>query len=152
YEAEVIGVEDFATDSPRLRFRHQGREQELECDFIAGCDGYHGICRQSVPQTALHTYERTYPFGWLGMLTKTQPISPELDYSNHAHGFALASMRSNSVSRSYIQCSAEEKVENWSDDRFWAEFRLRIGERESDHLETGPSIEKSIALARSFVA
>ena len=152
YEADVIGVEGFDGDKPRLRYRHQGVEQVLECDFIAGCDGYHGICRQSVPPGAIEIFERVYPFGWLGLLTQTRPPAEELIYAAHANGFALASMRSRTISRSYIQVGIDEKAENWSDQRFWDEFRLRIGEEAAAELQTGPAIEKSIAFARSFVA
>ena len=124
----------------------------LDCDFIAGCDGYHGICRHSVPPGAIKTYERVYPFGWLGLLTQTKPAAEELIYAAHPNGFALASMRSRNLSRSYIQVGADDKVENWSDDRFWDEFKTRVGGEAADGLEIGPAIEKSIALARSFVA
>jgi len=148
----VVGVEGFAGDRPRLNFSHQGKEQTLDCDFIAGCDGYHGICRNSVPPGAIKTYERVYPFGWLGLLTQTRPASDELIYACHANGFALASMRGRNISRSYIQVPLEEKAENWSDQRFWDEFKLRIGGEAAAKLETGPAIEKSIAFARSFVA
>ncbi len=152
YEADVVAVEDFAGDKPRLRYRHEGREHELACDFVAGCDGYHGICRQSVPKSAITLYERIYPFGWLGLLSRTRPASHELIYARHPRGFALASMRASTISRSYIQCAPDDKVENWSDDAFWAEFKTRLGPAAAATLETGPSLEKSIAAARSFVA
>jgi p-hydroxybenzoate 3-monooxygenase len=152
YEADVTGVEGFESDHPRLRYKHQGTEHVLDCDFIAGCDGYHGICRHSVPPGAIKTYERVYPFGWLGLLTQTKPAAEELIYAAHPNGFALASMRSRNLSRSYIQVGADDKVENWSDDRFWDEFKTRVGGEAADGLEIGPAIEKSIALARSFVA
>lgn len=152
YEADVFAVEGYDGTSPRLRYRHQGKDYELSCDFVAGCDGFHGICRQSVPKSAITTYERVYPFGWLGILSHTRPASHELIYANHPRGFALASMRSPTLSRSYIQCAPDDKVENWSDQAFWAEFKARLGEEVAATLETGPSIEKSIAQARSFIA
>ena len=152
YEAEVTAAEGFEGGKPRLRYLHQGAEHTLDCDFIAGCDGFHGVCRQSVPASAIQTFERVYPFGWLGLLTHTRPAAEELIYAAHPNGFALASMRSRAVSRSYIQVGSDEKAENWSDDRFWDEFKRRIGEQAADTLETGPAIEKSIAFARSFVA
>jgi p-hydroxybenzoate 3-monooxygenase len=152
YEADVTGVAGFDTPNPQLKYRHQGIEHLLDCDFIAGCDGFHGICRQSVPGGAIKTYERVYPFGWLGLLTQTRPAAEELIYAAHPNGFALASMRSRALSRSYIQVGLEDKAENWSDQRFWDEFKRRVGEQAAADLETGPAIEKSIAFARSFVA
>jgi p-hydroxybenzoate 3-monooxygenase len=121
------------------------------CDFIAGCDGYHGVCRQSVPASAMKYYERVYPFGWLGILADVPPASHELMYSNHERGFALCSMRSNTRSRYYIQCALDEKIENWPDARFWDELRTRLPAEVAEAVTTGPSIEKSIAPLRSFV-
>jgi len=152
YEADVVAVEGFDGANPRLRYRHQGTEHTLDCDFVAGCDGFHGICRQSVPPGAIKTYERVYPFGWLGLLTHTRPAADELIYAAHPDGFALASMRSRTISRSYVQVGVDDKAENWSDQRFWDEFKRRIGEEAAASLETGPAVEKSIAFARSFVA
>jgi p-hydroxybenzoate 3-monooxygenase len=152
YEAADVSIEGFDTASPRVRFRKDGRDQVLDCDFVAGCDGYHGVSRASVPPGALRTYERIYPFGWLGVLCDTPPVSDELIYANHPRGFALCSMRSHTRSRYYVQCGLDERVEQWSDDRFFDELRSRLDERAASTLVTGPSIEKSIAPLRSFVA
>ena len=152
YEAQDVKLIDYGSDRPRLSYRKDGQEHELECDYIAGCDGFHGVCRASVPADRIQLFERVYPFGWLGILSRTRPLDHELIYTSHERGFALASMRSNSVSRYYVQCTLEDKVEEWSDDRFWDEFRLRVGPEVAARLETGPSIEKSIAPLRSFVA
>ena len=152
YEAQDVTPIDFGSERPRLRYRKDGVEHELECDYIAGCDGFHGVCRASVPADRIQLFERVYPFGWLGILSRTRPLDDELIYTSHERGFALASMRSHSVSRYYVQCTLEDKVEEWSDDRFWDEFRLRVGPAVAARLETGPSIEKSIAPLRSFVA
>ena len=152
YEAQDVTPIDFGSERPRLRYRKDGVEHELECDYIAGCDGFHGVCRASVPADRIQLFERVYPFGWLGILSRTRPLDDELIYTSHERGFALASMRSHSVSRYYVQCTLEDKVDEWSDDRFWDEFRLRVGPAVAARLETGPSIEKSIAPLRSFVA
>ena len=152
YEAENVSVHDFDGAHPRVRYLKDGVAHEVTCDFIAGCDGFHGVCRASVPPDALSTYERVYPFGWLGVLSETPPVSHELIYSNHPRGFALCSMRSLTRSRYYVQCSLDEQVENWSDQRFWDELRLRLDPQAAAALVTGPSIEKSIAPLRSFVA
>jgi p-hydroxybenzoate 3-monooxygenase len=152
YEAEDVRVEGFDGASPRVTWRRNGAGQALDCDFIAGCDGYHGVSRQSVPAAALQTFERVYPFGWLGVLSETPPVSPELIYCNHERGFALCSMRSATRSRYYVQCALDDKVEAWSDDAFWAELRARLDAPAAAALVTGPSIEKSIAPLRSFVA
>ena len=152
YEAEDVSLHGFDGSAPTVRYRHGGRTHELACDFIAGCDGFHGVSRQSVPAAALTTHERVYPFGWLGVLVDQPPVSDELIYVNHERGFALCSMRSTTRSRYYVQCSLEDKLDAWSDDRFWAELRSRLDERANAKLRTGPSIEKSIAPLRSFVA
>ena len=152
YEALDVSVHDFGTARPRVRYRSNGEEHEVECDFIAGCDGFHGVCRASVPAGALKTYERIYPFGWLGVLSETPPVSPELIYANHERGFALCSMRSHTRSRYYVQCALDERIEEWPDQRFWDELRSRLDDRAARSLVTGPSIEKSIAPLRSFVA
>lgn len=152
YEAEQVTPHDFDGDSPRVTYVKDGVTHEVRCDFIAGCDGYHGVSRASVPATALRTYERVYPFGWLGVLSETPPVAHELIYSNHERGFALCSMRSKTRSRYYIQCSLDDKVENWSDDAFWDELRRRLDPEAAESMVTGPSIEKSIAPLRSFVA
>jgi len=152
YEAADVSLHDFDTDHPVVRYVKDGATVELACDFIAGCDGFHGISRQSAPADAIKTFERIYPFGWLGLLSETPPVSPELIYTNHARGFALCSMRSMHRSRYYVQCSLDQHVDNWSDDRFWDELRRRLDQEAADSLVTGPSIEKSIAPLRSFVA
>jgi len=152
YEAEQVSLHGFDGSTPSVRYAQGGEEHELHCDFIAGCDGYHGVSRQSVPQAALRTFERVYPFGWLGVLSETPPVSHELIYSNHERGFALCSMRSATRSRYYVQCSADDRAERWSDDAFWDELRRRLDRAAAESLVTGPSIEKSIAPLRSFVA
>jgi p-hydroxybenzoate 3-monooxygenase len=151
FETADVVVESFDRRSPRVRYRHQGQEHELACDFIAGCDGYHGVCRRSVPQEAMQTFERVYPFGWLGILSDVPPAMHELIYSNHARGFALCSMRSLSRSRYYIQCGLDEKLEAWPEARFWDELRSRLPEQVANAVVTGAAIEKSIAPLRSFV-
>ncbi|NBS59068.1 MAG: 4-hydroxybenzoate 3-monooxygenase [Betaproteobacteria bacterium] len=151
YEAEDVSVHGFDSNRPKVRYRKDGREHEVECDFIAGCDGFHGVCRESVPAGSISNFERVYPFGWLGVLSETKPVSDELIYVCHERGFALCSMRSPTRSRYYIQCSLSERVEEWSDDRFWDELRRRLDPQAASDLVTGPSIEKSIAPLRSFV-
>jgi p-hydroxybenzoate 3-monooxygenase len=129
-----------------------GQTHTLQCDFIAGCDGYHGVSRKSVPEGAVTEYEKVYPFGWLGILADVPPVSHELIYANTERGFALCSQRSATRSRYYVQCSLDEKAEDWSDEAFWNELRLRLDPEAADKLITGPSLEKSIAPLRSFVA
>jgi p-hydroxybenzoate 3-monooxygenase len=129
-----------------------GERREIAADFVAGCDGYHGVSRGSVPKDRITQHERIYPFGWLGVLADVPPVSDELIYANHARGFALCSMRSQARSRYYVQCPLEDRVEDWSDDRFWVELKSRLPERYAVRMVTGPSIEKSIAPLRSFVA
>jgi len=152
YEADDVSVHGFDASNPVVRYRHEGTEHELACDYIAGCDGYHGVCRKSVPPGALTTYEREYPFGWLGLLSETRPVGDELIYIAHDRGFALCSMRSHTRSRYYLQCSLEERVEAWPDKRFWTELERRLDAGAVANLVTGPSLEKSIAPLRSFVA
>jgi p-hydroxybenzoate 3-monooxygenase len=152
YEAADVTLHDFDTAHPSVSYRKDGVEHTVQCAFIAGCDGYHGASRASVPAASIQTFERIYPFGWLGVLSDTPPVSHELIYANHARGFALASMRSATRSRYYVQCSLDDKVENWSDDAFWDELRRRLAPEVAASLITGPSIEKSIAPLRSFVA
>ncbi len=152
YEAKDVSVHDFDTGRPRVRYVKDGVAHEIECDFIAGCDGFHGVCRASVPQNAITNFERVYPFGWLGLLSETPPVSEELIYAKTGRGFALCSMRSHTRSRYYVQVPLSEKVENWSDDKFWDELRRRLDPKANERLVTGPSIEKSIAPLRSFVA
>ncbi|MCB5177088.1 4-hydroxybenzoate 3-monooxygenase [Microvirga lenta] len=152
YEAENVALHAFDGDKPRVTYLKDGTEHEISCDFIAGCDGYHGVSRASVPENALRTFERVYPFGWLGILVDRPPVADELIYAHHSRGFALCSMRSPTRSRYYVQVSTDEKVEDWSDDRFWDELRRRLNDETAGRLLTGPSIEKSIAPLRSFVA
>jgi p-hydroxybenzoate 3-monooxygenase len=152
YEADDVSVAAFDSNRPRVRYRKDGVDHEIECDFIAGCDGFHGVCRESIPASALQIFERVYPFGWLGVLSETKPVSEELIYVCHERGFALCSMRSPTRSRYYIQCSLTERVEEWPDQRFWEELHRRLDTDAQRDLVTGPSIEKSIAPLRSFVA
>lgn len=152
YEAQNVMPSGYDYARPHVRYVTNGETRELECDFIAGCDGFHGVCRQSVPESVISLYERVYPFGWLGLLADVPPVSPELIYINHERGFALCSMRSPSRSRYYLQCDASEHVDNWPDEKFWEELSRRLDKDAAKHLITGPSIEKSIAPLRSFVA
>lgn len=152
YEAADVAVHDFDTTAPRVSFQVEGVRHEIACDFIAGCDGFHGVCRASVPPERIQNFERVYPFGWLGILADVPPVADELIYSNHERGFALCSMRSRTRVRHYVQCSLQDKVEDWSDERFWDELRSRLDPAAAAALQTGPSIEKSIAPLRSFVA
>jgi len=152
YEAQDVVLEGLQTRRPTVRYRKDDVEHLIECDWVAGCDGYHGISRASIPAHALRTFERVYPFGWLGVLCETPPVSDELIYANHPRGFALCSMRSRTRSRYYIQCGLNERVEDWSDARFFDELRQRLDAPAAQALITGPSIEKSIAPLRSFVA
>lgn len=152
HEAVDVTPHDFDSDAPYLTYRKDGREHRIDCDFIAGCDGFHGASRKSIPRPALKEYERVYPFGWLGVLSETPPASDELIYSNHERGFALCSMRSRSLSRYYVQVLVDEKLDEWPDERFWDELRMRLPEETAQSLVTGVSIEKSIAPLRSFVA
>ena len=152
YEAESVELHDITGSRPWVTFVHDGVKQRLDCDFIAGCDGYHGVSRRSIPADVLSVFERTYPFGWLGVLADVPPAWDELIYADSERGFALASMRSPTRVRCYVQCSLDDKVEEWSDDRFWAEFKRRVGEDVAARMTTGKSLEKSIAPLRSFVA
>ncbi|APW38349.1 4-hydroxybenzoate 3-monooxygenase [Rhodoferax koreense] len=152
YQAGDVTLHDFDGAQPKVRYTKDGQTHEIACDFIAGCDGYHGVSRASVPESALRTYEKVYPFGWLGVLADVPPVSHELIYANTGRGFALCSMRSAKRSRYYVQVPMEEKVENWSDAAFWAELRNRLDPEAAERLVTGPSLEKSIAPLRSFVA
>jgi p-hydroxybenzoate 3-monooxygenase len=152
YEAQAVSIHAFDTDRPRVRYSKDGASHEIDCDFIAGCDGFHGVCRASVPSQAITNFERVYPFGWLGLLSDTPPVSDELIYVKHERGFALCSMRSHTRSRYYLQCPLSDKVEQWSDAMFWDELRRRLDPQTAAALVSGPSIEKSIAPLRSFVA
>jgi p-hydroxybenzoate 3-monooxygenase len=151
YEANNVSIHDFGTEKPRVRYEKDGQAHEIECDFIAGCDGFHGVCRSSVPKGAIQEFEKVYPFGWLGVLSDTPPVHEELIYVNSPRGFALCSQRSHIRSRYYLQVPLTDKVEQWSDQAFWDELKLRLDPQASARLVTGPSIEKSIAPLRSFV-
>ena len=152
YEAEDVSLHGLGNDRPRLRYHKGGDGLEIECDFIAGCDGFHGVSRQAIPQEVIRIYERVYPFGWLGILSDTPPVNPELIYCNHERGFALCTMRSTTRSRYYLQVPADEEVDDWSDDRFWSELKRRIPSDAAAALKTGPRLEMSVAPLRSFVA
>ncbi|MER9461125.1 4-hydroxybenzoate 3-monooxygenase [Mesorhizobium sp. M0387] len=152
YEAANVALHGFDGEAPYVTYSKDGVGHRIDCDFIAGCDGYHGVSRKSVPERALKTFERTYPFGWLGVLAEVPPADHELVYANHERGFALCSMRSTHRSRYYVQVPADEQVDAWSDGRFWDELRSRLPEQTAAAVVTGPSFEKSIAPLRSFVA
>jgi p-hydroxybenzoate 3-monooxygenase len=152
YQASDVTPHDFDGDRPRVSYVKDGISHEIACDFIAGCDGSHGISRASVKPSAIRTFERIYPFGWLGILSETPPVSHELIYTNHERGFALCTMRSMHRSRYYLQCSLEDHIDQWPDQRFWDELKRRLDPKAANDLVTGPSIEKSIAPLRSFVA
>jgi len=152
YDAQNVQVHDFDGQHPRVTYEKDGQTHELACDFIAGCDGYHGVCRASAPADLLKTYERVYPFGWLGVLADVPPVSHELIYANTERGFALCSMRSATRSRYYVQVPTTDKVENWTIDQFWTELGNRLDPEARANLVTGPALEMSIAPLRSFVA
>jgi p-hydroxybenzoate 3-monooxygenase len=152
YEALNASISDVQTLRPRVRYSKDGVEYEVESDYVAGCDGFHGISRQTIPEEAIRIYERVYPFGWLGILVDKTPLSDELIYVNHQRGFALCSMRSATRSRYYLQCRLDEQVSDWPDEKFWQELRRRLDSEALKQLQVGPSIEKSIAPLRSFVA
>jgi p-hydroxybenzoate 3-monooxygenase len=151
YETNDVAIHDFDSDHPSVSYEKDGQRHTITCDFIAGCDGFHGVCRASVPSKSIQEFEKVYPFGWLGVLSDTPPVHEELIYVNSTRGFALCSQRSTTRSRYYLQVPLTDKVEAWSDDAFWQELRLRLDPEARDHLVTGPSIEKSIAPLRSFV-
>jgi p-hydroxybenzoate 3-monooxygenase len=153
YEAQEVSLHDFDGNSPQVRYVKDGVSHVLNCEFIAGCDGFHGVARASVPKNAITEYEKVYPFGWLGVLADVPPVSTHaIVYANSEHGFALCSMRSLTRSRYYVQCPLSDKVEDWSDQRFWDEIRKRLDPEMAERMVTGASIEKSIAPLRSFVA
>ena len=151
YETNDVEIHDFDSDHPSVSYEKDGQRHTITCDFIAGCDGFHGVCRASVPSKSIQEFEKVYPFGWLGVLSDTPPVHEELIYVNSTRGFALCSQRSTTRSRYYLQVPLTDKVEAWSDDAFWQELRLRLDPEAREHLVTGPSIEKSIAPLRSFV-
>lgn len=152
FNADEVNPIDLKSERPSVHFMHEGAPVTVECDYIAGCDGFHGVSRQSIPAEVIQTFERVYPFGWLGIMVEKPPVSHELIYANHERGFALASMRSETRSRYYVQCDVNDNLDEWTDDRFWDELALRLGPDAAAKLQTGPSFEKSIAPLRSFVA
>jgi p-hydroxybenzoate 3-monooxygenase len=152
HNAEDVMPHDLNSDKPFVTYRAVGQTVRVDCDYIVGADGFHGVSRKSIPKDVLREYEKVYPFGWLGVLSRTRPVSPELIYVKHERGFALCSLRSQVLSRYYIQVPLTDKVEDWSDQAFWAELKRRLPDEVATHLITGPSIEKSIAPLRSFVA
>jgi p-hydroxybenzoate 3-monooxygenase len=151
YEVNDVEIHDFDSGQPSVSYDKDGQRHIIKCDFIAGCDGFHGVCRASVPSKSIQEFEKVYPFGWLGVLSDTPPVHEELIYVNSTRGFALCSQRSTTRSRYYLQVPLTDKLEQWSDDVFWQELRLRLDPKAREHLVTGPSIEKSIAPLRSFV-
>jgi p-hydroxybenzoate 3-monooxygenase len=151
FEAEATGVDGFDGSAPRIRFRHDGRDDVLDCDFVAGCDGFHGICRP-ILEPVLTLYDREYPFGWLGVLSESPPVNDELIYVNHERGFALFTMRSRSISRLYLQCVPDEDIDNWPDARIWEELHLRLGDGNGHTLVEGRVLQKGVTPMRSFVA
>jgi len=150
FEVEDVSVRDFDGETPKIRFRWSGEQREIACDFIAGCDGSHGVCRESIPDSALTVYERAYPFGWLGILAESKPPSEELIYCHHERGFALFSMRSPQITRLYIQCDPHEETANWPEDRIWGELETRLDAGDLA-LKEGPIIQKGVTPMRSFV-
>jgi p-hydroxybenzoate 3-monooxygenase len=152
YEAQSVELHDAAGSHPQVTYQHQNVKHRIECDFIAGCDGSHGVSRASIPPSALTCHERIHPFGWVGIMVDSPPVSDELIYVNHERGFALCSMRSRTRSRLYLQCNVEDRVQDWSDERFYQELVSRLDPATAAHLQRGRSIEKSIAPLRSFVA
>ena len=151
HEVEGLSVHDFDSRSPRIRYRHRGDAHELECDFIAGCDGFHGVCRPSIPEGSLTTFERIYPFGWLGILAQAAPALEELVYSWTERGFALFSMRSPTITRLYLQCAPDEDIAQWSDDRIWNELNTRLATRDGWKPSMGAILQKGVTGMRSFV-
>ena len=151
FNVENVQILDATTDTPHVTFMQDGEFRRIDCDFIAGCDGFHGVSRQTIPINIRREFEKVYPFGWLGVLSETPPVDHELIYANSPRGFALCSMRNETLSRYYVQCALTDKPDDWSDDAFWTELKRRIPKDQADALITGPSIEKSIAPLRSFV-
>ena len=150
-EVSEVQPHDLDTEKPFVTFTHDGKAQRIDCDFVAGCDGFHGVSRTAIPANILRSYDKEYPFGWLGIMSQTPPV-PDITYANHPRGFALASMRSPMLSRYYVQVPLTDKIEEWPDERFWEELLARFPEAISSGIVTGPSIEKSITPLRSFVA
>ncbi len=151
FEAADTRISDFDGDHPRITFRHEGEEHEIRCDYIAGCDGFHGSCRPSIPASALRSFEKVYPFGWLGILAEAPPASNELIYANHENGFALLSMRTPQISRLYLQCRTDENPGEWPDERIWEELRTRFATTDGFHLNEGRIFQKGVTAMRSFV-
>lgn len=151
FNTKNVAIHDADTDAPSVTYAIGDTQYRLECDFVAGCDGFHGVSRKTIPHHLRREFEKMYPFGWLGILSETAPLNHELIYANSERGFALSSMRNNRLSRYYIQCDLNDRVDDWSDDAFWAELKSRLPKSQADVLEVGPSIEKSIAPLRSFV-
>ncbi|MFT5111607.1 MAG: p-hydroxybenzoate 3-monooxygenase [Parasphingorhabdus sp.] len=152
HSIENVELHDLTSTSPTITYCQGNENFSIECDYIVGADGFHGVSRKSIPRDVIKEYERVYPFGWLGVLSRTRPIYPEILYATHERGFALCSLRSQVLSRYYVQVPVTDSIESWSDDQFWAELKCRLPDEASAQLETGPSIEKSIAPLRSFVA
>ena len=152
YSCPAVAIENYQEKKPRIIFEENSEKKELACDFVAACDGYHGIGRKSVPADKIQLYEKIYPFGWLGILSDVPPVDHELIYANHERGFALCSMRSHTRSRYYVQCDLDDHVDNWTDDKFWDELRRRLPDEVAQRMVTGPRLEMSIAPLRSFVA
>jgi p-hydroxybenzoate 3-monooxygenase len=152
FDVDDVDVRDFATSAPKVQYRKDGAVHELACDFVAGCDGFRGVCRGSIPPGALTEYEQNYPFAWLGMLAETPPVSPELIYCHHERGFALFTMRTTRLSRLYLQCAPDEDIANWPDERIWRELQVRLGSHGGQALREGPVLQKGITAVRGFVA
>lgn len=151
HEAENVRVHGLDSDSLSVSYEQDDEKRTIRCDFVAGCDGFHGVCRKTLPASVMQTFERVYPFGWLGVLSETPPVAEELIYAGHERGFALCSLRSKTLSRYYVQCGLDDDIADWPDDRFWEELKSRLPSEVASALITGPSIEKSIAPLRSFV-
>ncbi len=151
FEATQVQIHDLTTNSPRVTFQHADELHQMDCDFIGGCDGFHGICRPSIPSAELSTFEKLYPFGWLGILAEAVPASQELIYANHHSGFALLSMRSPSITRAYLQCKPDEDIAAWPDNRIWEELQHRLNTSTGFHLNQGPILQKGVTAMRSFV-
>lgn len=152
HEVDDVALNQVTGDAPYVTFTHEGETLRIDCDYIAGCDGFHGVCRKAIPASVRSEYEKVYPFSWVGILSRTRPADEELIYSRSASGFALCSMRSDTVSRYYLQCPTTDTAEDWSDDRFWDELTRRLPKSISDQIETGPSFQKSVTPLRAFIS